>query len=49
MAKKIGKRIWQSLPFLFLFLAILLIVQIVIAVRNDRTPTIFGVGMFLVV
>jgi signal peptidase len=49
MAKKIGKRIWQVLPFLFLFMAIVLIVQIVIAIRNDRTPTIFGHGMFLVV
>lgn len=47
--KKIGSKILQFLPFLFLILAILLIVQIVVSVRNEKTPTIFGYSMFLVV
>lgn len=47
--KRIGLKILNFLPFLFLFLAIALIVQIVISLKNEKTPTIFGYGMFLVV
>lgn len=47
--KKIGRKILYFLPFLFLLLAIALIVQIVVSLKNERTPTIFGYGMFLVV
>ncbi|MFA5467032.1 MAG: signal peptidase I [Candidatus Izemoplasmatales bacterium] len=47
--KKFGLKLLNFLPFLFLFLAIALIVQIVVSLKNERTPTIFGYGMFLVV
>lgn len=47
--KKMSAKILQFLPFVFLFLAILLIVQIVISLKNEKTPTILGYGMFLVV
>lgn len=49
MCKKTGRRILQGLPYFFLALAILLIVQLIVAIKNDRTPTLFGYSIFLVV
>lgn len=49
MLKKIVKIILQVIPYLFFLIAIVLILQIVISIRNDKTPTILGFGMFLVV
>ncbi len=46
--KKIGSKILQILPFVFLGLAILLILQIVVSIRNEKTPSIMGYGMFVV-
>ncbi|MBN2696359.1 MAG: signal peptidase I [Bacilli bacterium] len=47
--KKIGSKIMQIIPFVFFLLSIILIVEIVVSLRQDKTPTIFGCGMFLVV
>ena len=47
--KKAMKLILQVIPYFFFLLAIALIVQIVISLNQDKTPTIFGTGMFLVV
>ncbi|MBU1145052.1 MAG: signal peptidase I [Firmicutes bacterium] len=49
MLKKTGKIILQVLPYLFFAMAIALILQIVVSIKNERTPTVFGYGMFLVV
>jgi len=49
MTKKIFIKIFQLLPFIILAAAIALIVQVIIAVKNDRSPTIFGYAIFLVV
>ncbi len=46
--KKIGSKILQILPFVFLGLAILMIVQIVVSIRSEKTPSILGYGMFVV-
>ncbi len=47
--KKTVLKILEALPFVFLGLALLLIIQIVISVRQEKTPTIFGYGIFIVV
>ncbi len=49
MMKKIGLKLLHFLPFFFILLAVALIIQIVVSLKNERTPTIFGYGMFLVV
>lgn len=46
--KKIGSKILQILPFVFFTIAILLILQIVISIKSNKVPTIFGYGMFVV-
>jgi len=47
--KKILKKILQALPFFFFALAFFLIIQVLVAVKNDRTPSLFGYSIFLVV
>lgn len=49
MFKKILKKTLEIIPFVFLTLAVILILQIVISIRQEKTPTIFGYGLFLVV
>ena len=49
MPKKILKKILQALPFFFFALAFFLIIQVLVAVKNDRTPSLFGYSIFLVV
>lgn len=49
MLKNILKKILQALPFIFFALAFFLIVQVLVAIKNDRTPTFFGYSVFLVV
>ncbi|MDD3865247.1 MAG: signal peptidase I [Candidatus Izemoplasmatales bacterium] len=47
--KKIAKIIAQIIPYLFFLLAVLIVVDIVSALRNDETPSIFGYGAAIVV
>ncbi len=49
MLKKTLKRIVQVIPFLFFIVAFFLIIQVIIALKNDQTPTLFGHSIFLVV
>ncbi len=48
MLKKILKIVLQILPFLFFAFALFLILQVVIALKNDRTPSVFGYSIFLI-
>ena len=47
--KKVIQTIAQIIPYLFFLLAVMIIVDIVSALRNDETPTIFGYGAAIVV
>lgn len=49
MLTKILKKSLQIIPFIFFALAFFMIIQVLIAVKSDKTPTIFGYSVFLVV
>ena len=49
MLKKILRKSFQILPFIFLGLTVLLIIQVLVAIKNDQTPTILGYSMLIVV
>ncbi|MBU0997043.1 MAG: signal peptidase I [Firmicutes bacterium] len=48
MHKKILKIVLQVLPFIFFAFALFLILQVVLALKNDRTPSVFGYSIFLI-
>lgn len=47
--KKVIQTIAQIIPYLFFLLAVIIVVDIVSALRNDETPSIFGYGAAIVV
>jgi signal peptidase len=42
------KIVLQVLPYVFFFIAVALILQIVSSVANDRAPSVFGISVFIV-
>jgi signal peptidase I len=46
--RKIGKLIVQGLPYLFFLMAVVLILQIVLAIKDQRQPSVFGYSLSFV-
>lgn len=46
--KKAGKLIVQGLPYVFFLLAVVLILQIVLAIKDQRQPSVFGYSLSFV-
>lgn len=45
MVKKIFKKVLQIIPFIFFALSFFLVIQVILAVKNEQTPTLFGYSM----